>query len=574
MGHLEIIVKDKTKIIKGRKSMYVKLLDFKPKELIKIKNLMKEMPVCYFNKSNNNYELPTGDFNIFLEKFCNYDMEFIGKLTKNITNILDQEEEINNNKSVNKNEFEFTTKPFKHQEESFIYAKTHKKFLLGDEQGLGKTKQSIDIAVSKKGEFKHCLIVCCVNGLKWNWENEVKIHSKEKAHILGCYENSRGNLVIGSVEKRREDLLKNHDEYFLITNIETIRDKEIGKILKSMCISGDIGMVIIDEIHKCKNPTSKQGKSIHNLCSYYKIALTGTPLMNTPIDLYNVLKWLEVETHTLTAFKDYYCIMGGFGGYTIVGYKHLNQLQDLLNSCMLRRRKEDVLDLPPKIHTVEYVEMSKQQTKLYNDVKEEILDNIDKIVLLPNPLVELIRLRQVTGYPGILSSTITESQKLIRLKEIIEENVSNGKKCVIFSNWTKVIEPAREMLKEFNPVCILGETKDNDRKKAEKLFQTDDNTKVILGTIKAMGTGLTLTAGSVVIFLDSPWTRADKDQAEDRCHRIGTKETVNIITLVCKNTIDERIEDIVNGKGELSDMLVDNKQTIASKSSLLKFLLK
>ena len=266
--------------------------------------------------------------------------------------------------------------------------------------------------------------------------------------------------------------------------------------------------------------------------------------------------------------------MGGFGGYTIVGYKHLNQLQDLLNSCMLRRRKEDVLDLPPKIHTVEYVEMSKQQTKLYNDVKEEILDNIDKIVLLPNPLVELIRLRQVTGYPGILSSTITESQKLIRLKEIIEENVSNGKKCVIFSNWTKVIEPAREMLKEFNPVCILGETKDNDRKKAEKLFQTDDNTKVILGTIKAMGTGLTLTAGSVVIFLDSPWTRADKDQAEDRCHRIGTKETVNIITLVCKNTIDERIEDIVNGKGELSDMLVDNKQTIASKSSLLKFLLK
>ena len=109
--------------------------------------------------------------------------------------------------------------------------------------------------------------MCCVNGLKWNWENEVKIHSKEKAHILGCYENSKGNLVIGSVQKRKEDLLKKHDEYFLITNIETIRDKEIGKILKQMCISGDIGMVIIDEIHKCKNPTSKQGKSIHNLCN-------------------------------------------------------------------------------------------------------------------------------------------------------------------------------------------------------------------------------------------------------------------------------------------------------------------
>lgn len=99
-------------------------------------------------------------------------------------------------------------------------------------------------------------------------------------------------------------------------------------------------MTIIDEIHKCKNSTSMQGKAIHCCCTYYKLALTGTPIMNAAIDLYNVLKWLEVENHSLTQFKNHYCIMGGFGGYQIVGYKHLDELQNRLDKYMLRRKKK------------------------------------------------------------------------------------------------------------------------------------------------------------------------------------------------------------------------------------------
>ena len=135
----------------------------------------------------------------------------------------------------------------------------------------------------------------------------------------------------------------------------------------------------------------------------------------------------------------------------------------------------------------------------------------------------------------ILSSQIKESAKLDRLEEIVEELVENGEKAIIFSNWTDMTGPTMERLRRFNPAIITGETK--DRKEQQERFMTDSRCKVIIGTIGAMGTGLTLTAASTVIFLDSPWNRANKEQAEDRAHRIGTTSNVNIITLVRKDTL-------------------------------------
>ena len=534
----------------------------------KLIGLMKAIPVRYYDAKTREWEIHSKYFDNVLDMFQEYDIEIIGDLPKEAERVLEIADRFD---EIGTDGFEFKTKPFDHQMECFEFAMNHRKFLLGDEQGLGKTKQSIDIAVARKNQFKHCLIVCCVNGLKWNWHKEVGIHSNEQAHILGEYTNTKGNRVIGSVKRRHEDLVKGRDEFFLITNVETLRDKEISGTLKALTEEGTIGMVIIDEIHKCKNSTSTQGKAIHNLNSYYKMALTGTPLMNSPIDLYNILKWLDAEHHTLSQFKNYYCEMGGFGGYEIVGYKHLPELQANLDRVMLRRKKDEVLDLPPKIRTVEYVEMPTKQAKLYNEIKANIIQNIDKVMLNPNPLVELIRLRQCTGYPGILSSTITESVKIDRMVELVEQAVSNNEKVIVFSNWTSVTEPAYKALAKYRPAIITGETK--DREEQEYKFQNDPNCKVIIGTIQAMGTGLTLTAGSTVIFLDSPWNRANKEQAEDRAHRIGTTKTVNIITLVAKDTIDERIEHLVESKGQMSDVIVDKFTDNKVDRQMIDFLL-
>lgn len=517
----------------------------------------------YYHRNSKLWECKIDYFPIILDKLKFEDIQICGEVPKKFEKYLKMLDIYDEQDA----DYLSRTKPFEHQIESFNYALTHNKFLLGDEQGLGKTKQALDIAVARKHKMRHCLIVCGVNNLKWNWYKEVEIHTNEKAHILGSRINRKGKTVIGSSAERLADLKQIHDEYFLITNIETLRDKSIQSQIKKMCSDGIIGMTIIDEIHKCKNSQSKQGKAIHCCCSYYRLALTGTPLMNNPVDLYNVLKWLEVENHSLTYFKNLYCEMGGFGGYEIIGYKNLDQLENSLNKNMLRRRKEEVLDLPPKIYTDELLDLDSSQDKLYRDVTNQIIEDIDRIMLLPNPLTELIRLRQVTSNPNILTSKNITNVKYDRIVDILE---STTDKVIIFSNWTKVINPLYIKLSSlgYNPALVTGESKDPILEMNK--FQSDNTCKVILGTTPALGTGYTLTAANTVIFIDEPWSKAIKDQAEDRCHRIGTKGTVNIITLICKDTIDERIHQIIKDKGELSDRIVDGK---AVQPSDIKFLI-
>lgn len=531
-------------------------------------DVLRNFPSRYWNKETKEWELAVIRLGDVISQLSNYDFEIHGYV------------DLERPKPKVPAGFIFKTEPFQHQIEGFNYGLTINSWLLGDEQGLGKTKQVIDIAVAKKLErgYKHCLIICGVNGLKWNWREEIKTHSNETSHILG-QKIKKGKLVIGSNSDKVKDLdalLTSPDsilDYFIITNVESLRDEVIASKLSELCKNKTIGVVAIDEIHKCKNPTSQQGKGILKINSVYKIAMTGTPLMNTPLDLYIILKWLGYEKHSFYAFRNHHCIMGGYGGYEVVGYKNMHELQEQLDTMMLRRLKEDVLDLPDKLYIDEYVEMSGKQAQVYKEVTAEIKANIDQISIAPNPLAELIRMRQATGYTGILSSTIKESAKLDRMEEIVEETIENGKKVVIFSNWTQMTDVIFDRLKnKYGTVFVTGQLEDRHRQGAVNRFQNDDTCKVIVGTIGAMGTGLTLTAGTVEIFLDEPWNKALKNQAEDRCHRIGAKENVTVYTLLCKNTIDERIHDLVERKGALSDAIVDGKIT-GNKEELLRFLL-
>lgn len=522
-------------------------------------NILRNEPNRFWHSKEKLWEIPARRLINFVNNAGNREITLTGEFIEEVNQV-----EIPAG-------FEFKTNPFDHQIEGFEFGLKYDRFLLGDEQGLGKTKQVIDIAVAKKitKGYKHCLIICGVNGLKYNWQAEIDVHSNESSWILGTKYNGKGKATIGSNKDRLADLNNLPDSYFLITNVETLRDTDIQDKIKELCDNGIIGMAAIDEIHKCKNPASQQGKGILKVMPETRIAMTGTPLMNTPLDLFIVLKWLGFESHSFYQFKKHHCIMGGYGGYEIVGYRNLGELQENLDSLMLRRLKKDALDLPDKLYTTEYVEMSTKQAKIYNEVKAEIKEAIDKIKISPNPLAQLIRLRQATAYTGILSSQIKESAKLDRLEEILEELAENNEKAIIFSNWTDMTTPTFNRLKRFNPAIITGETK--DRVAEQDKFMNDDNCKCIIGTIGAMGTGLTLTAATTVIFLDSPWNRASKEQAEDRAHRIGTKSNVNIITIVCKDTIDERIEELVYQKGAMADMLVDGK--IDNKSQVIDYLL-
>lgn len=485
------------------------------------------------------------------------------------------------------NGFNFKTQPYSHQRDGVLYGLSNNTFLLGDDQGLGKTKQIIDLAIARKISegMKHCLIICGVNSTKYNWVDEVHTHSNEDAWVLGTRYTKRRpvKMIEGTGQDKLDDLNKLPPHFFLITNIETLRAMPVkrgkktifpvAEKIQKLCESGEIGMVAFDEAHKAKNPTSQQGQALLSIQPKYAIAMSGTFLVNNPLDLYVPLKWAGFESHSFYDYKRHYCVLGGYNNKDIIGYKNLDELRALLNKIMLRRVKSDVLDLPPKVHTVEYVDMTKEQWKLYGEVMEKIKANIDKIKIHNDPLSQMIRLRQVTGYPGILSTTITESAKMDRMLELVEEITAVGEKAIVYSQWEMMTDVAKKKLAAYNPAYITGSVKSEDRMAEVERFQKDPNCKVIVGTIGAMGTGLTLTAASNVIFLDDPWNRAIKDQAEDRAHRIGTRGTVRIITLVCKDTIDERILNLVAKKGRMADMLIDGKFEVTSKRAFVDYLL-
>lgn len=526
-------------------------------------DIIHACPVRYWAKDTKEWEVPLKQLNNLVEKFERFGE--IQILADNMDWAKKKEAKVPSN-------FSFKTNPFQHQIDGFNYGLANDKWLLGDEQGLGKTKQVIDIAVAKKlaNGYRHCLIICGVNGLKWNWYNEVHTHSNETARILG----QKDNGTVGGNQDKLNDLVNiaNIKDYFLITNVESLRNEEIVKRINILCKTKVINMIAFDECHKAKDPTSQQGKGILKVHAETMIAMTGTPLMNNPLDLYIILKWLGYEDHSFYAFKQYHCEMGGYGNYQIVGYKHLNELQDRLDDIMLRRLKGEVLDLPEKTLIDEYVEMNGKQAQIYKEISMEIQANIDQIKKSNNPLSEMIRMRQATGYTGILSSTIKESAKLDRMEELVEEAVGNKKKVVIFSNWTQMTDEVINRLgKTYKVGRITGQTKDEERQHLVNEFQ-NGSLEVMVGTIGAMGTGLTLTAGTVEIFLDHPWNRALYDQAVDRCHRIGQKSNITVYNLLTKNTIDEKIWTLVQKKGKLSDALVDGVYN-GDKEDLIDYLL-
>ena len=532
---------------------------------MKIVEVMRSLPSKFWDATNKVWEVPFNKLGQVVDSLQNYDIDISGQyipLEKPEVKIPEG--------------FTFKTTPYDHQIDGFMFGLNNDRWLLADEMGLGKTKQVIDIAVARKLQkgYKHCLIVCGVNGLKWNWRSEVSTHSNESGWILGQKEKG-GKISIGSNQDKYNDIVNlwENDNYFIITNVESLRDDAIAEALQEACKCSLIGMIAFDEAHKAKNPTSQQGKGILKLQAETMIAMTGTPLMNNPLDLYIILKWLGYERHAFYSFRKHYCEMGGFGGYEIVGYKNLDELQDRLNEIMLRRLKGDVLDLPEKTYINEIVEMTKSQKKIYDEVTSEIKENIDQIQTSPNPLAELIRMRQATGYPGILSSSIKESAKMDRMLELVEEAVENKQQVVIFSNWTQMTDVIYDLLdaNDYKVGQITGDIPDNQRQFIVDSFQNKE-LDIVIGTSGAMGTGITLSNGTVEIFMDEPWNAALKEQCVDRCHRIGQKNNLTIYTLMCKDSIDERVHEIVEKKGALAGAIVDGKITM-NKSELLDFLL-
>lgn len=516
------------------------------KELV---DCMKNLdPPVNFDKKTREWETTLTNLSSMINSFSEYDSIKL-KLLKEEP-LVYKDYVLNN----------YKTKSFKHQLEAVQYGLNHDSFLLLDEPGLGKSKSAINLAEELHNRYgiQHCLIVCGINSLKFNWLNEISKHSYLSGRILGQRFNKRGTLHIGKISDRVNDLNTPLDEFFVITNIETLRDDNIVKgILKG---KNQFDMIIVDEIHTCKNVSAIQTKHLLKLSEIkYKLGLTGTLLITNPLDCYAPLKFIKAETGTNTNFKYYYCNFSGPFNSILTSYKNLNVLKEQLNKNSLRRTK-DLLDLPPKNVIHEYLEMSPEQEAFYQDVKNGEIKQADLVNISTTSLLALVaRLRQISDCPHILSSKNIPCTKIDRAVDLAEQILSNpNEKVVLFANFKATTDMLMQKLAKYNPLLATGDIPDNKVNRAVKDFQENPKCRVFIATWQRCGTGLTLNAASNMIMCGVPWSSSECEQVEDRIHRIGTKKPVFIYYLWTKNTFDEKVKQIIEDKGLLSNFIVND----------------
>lgn len=453
----------------------------------------------------------------------------------------------------------YRTKPYPYQEEGIQFGLNNDNFLLLDAPGLGKTLQMIYLAEELKRQrgIKHCLIVCGINTLKTNWEKEILKHSKLDCRILGKKVTRNGKVWFDGNKARISELQHKIKEFFIITNIESLRDDAFMKALKNG--PNTIDMCVVDEIHTCKSHQSAQGKNLLKLTfPKYKVGMTGTPILNTPLDAYVPLKWIGAEKASFTNFRYQYCVYGGQFNNDLVSYKNMDVLKEILSNHSIRRTK-DLLDLPEKTIIDEFLDMPDKQSKFYDDLRNGIIEEIDKVhVSTANLLAMVARLRQATACPSILTTNDIPSGKIDRCCELIEEITSNGDKVVVFSTFKETLNTLYHKLQNYNPLLCHGDIPDLKVSENIDVFQNTKNNKVMLCTHAKMGVGVTLTAANYAIFIDQPWTDGAYEQCCDRIHRIGSKKPVFIYNLICNNTFDTRVHDIVKNKEIIGNYIVDN----------------
>lgn len=539
--------------------------------------------------------------------------------------------ELRNLRDIELPEISLKAKLFAHQRVGIHYLSQLDCAMLADDLGMGKSLQSLALALLRKqrNEIIKTVIVCPATTKFSVWKREIEKFTDEKC------------IVIDGDKKKREVLyhtfFERDDVFFLIVNYESLTtDSDYLQALTNKTL------IISDEAVYIKNRAAQRTKAIKKLTAQYRVAVTGYPIANKIIDIHSQFDWIMPGfLGSFWAFQDRYldfevikkrktkeamessknrkCKLCNKWSpeqkyaaiYTcqcaapewedpsfkkLVGYKNLDELRVKLEPYYIRRLKKDVLDLPPKLYQEREVALSGKLLEDYLAMKKEMriqiksMDSADIVAKANTILTQLLRLSQLTC--GFITDIklqnplfYKENPKIEALDDIIDEVINSGQKIVI---WTRFRTFLFHILKRYTEGFIYdGETRKYDcahlyggmtaTEKDENVqkFQTDDNCKIIIGTIQTGGMGITLHAGSVEVFTDLSFLSPSTiKQGEDRCYRIGTKQSVTIIKLLAKDTVDIHWVNLLQNKQAASRMIFDDEMTakVTEKEALLELL--
>jgi len=418
--------------------------------------------------------------------------------------------------------------------------------ILADDMGLGKTIQAISVLSRLPSNSRS--IVICPKTLLFNWAAEIEKFNKSLSYML--YEGS---------QKERKEMLENLNVNILFASYSIIQNDitELSEI--------NFDYLILDEAQHIKNSTALRTKAVKKLQAKHRIALSGTPIENNPSELWSIFDFLMPGY--LPALKNFKY------EYMSEKQKDANEkLQMMVSPFILRRKKKDVLiELPDKQEQIAYCKLTKIQEKMYL----QVLDNVKKNFLeldregkssYLHILAALTKLRQICDHPALIDGDVKRDEELSGkvelLKEIIVDAIENGKKLLIFSQFVKMLQILKEMLKKEKIPFEYMDGSTKNRQKVIDNFNNNNNIRAFLISLKTGGYGLNLTAADTVIIVDPWWNPMGENQAIDRAHRIGQTKKVMVYKMITKGTIEEKILTLQQSKKEMFDYIIEGGQSV------------
>lgn len=485
-------------------------------------------------------------------------------------------------REIKQQDYIYGTAPFEHQGKGFLMSRDEEAYALLMEQGTGKTKVGIDTGAWLYITGKiDAIIIVAPNGVHENWEKkEIPTHMPEyvtyKARTYKAGMGKKATAKFNEVFDPKFDGLR-----IVAFNIDCFSRKS-GRELPKKFLNNFRCLFILDESSRIKNKSANRTKAIVNIGKQarYRRILSGTPVTQSPMDVYTQFEFLDPE---ILGFTSYYSFRGHYGlletnyrlnpktgkrePYQVVtGYQNLDKLQQVIKSHSFRVLKKDCLDLPDKIYQTRTVKLSKEQQTVYNDLCDNLYSEFAGTeVSATLVLTKMLRLQQITG--GFVTDDAkkniqigTTNPKLDELLAITEEISS---KAIIWARFVPEIEAITEALRaeygEESVVTYYGATKKDERYESVKRFQDDPTAKFFVGNPVSGGIGLTLTAAQYMIYYSNDFNLETRLQSEDRAHRIGQKENVTYIDLIAEGTIDTTVVAALLSKKNLADIVTGDK---------------
>jgi len=422
----------------------------------------------------------------------------------------------------------------------------HLSGILADDMGLGKTIQAISVLSDLPQNAKS--IVICPKTLLFNWAAEIEKFNKNLTFII--YE---GN------QKERKKILENLNVNILFTSYSIIQNdiKQLSEI--------EFEFIILDEAQHIKNASALRTKAVKKLRSRNKMALSGTPIENSPTELWSIFDFLMPGyLPPLRRFKN------EFLNQDDEKRAVQDKLKMLISPFILRRKKRDVLiELPDKQVQIAYCKMTEIQEKMYlqvlENVKQSFLQTRERGYFI-HILAALTRLRQICNHPILIDKNVKPksefSGKIELLQEIISDALESGKKLLIFSQFVQMLKVLKDLTEKMKiPYEYMDGSTINRQKRIDN-FNNNNNIRIFLISFKTGGFGLNLIAADTVIIVDPWWNPMGEDQAIDRAHRIGQTKKVNVYKIITKGTIEEKILTLQQSKREMFEHIIEDGQNI------------